>query len=85
MNAASKEERDAWIDAINQALPVSTQQNRKELTPKSKEEPETESCYNDALPHLTYVERQNTEHDAAVEVATHTDPEEEQREVDEVG
>lgn len=83
MNAASKEDRDAWIEAIRMATPTSPQQKRKE---KPKEEPKKETSKENGLsPHPVQVERQTTACDAAVAVAAHTDAEEEQREVDEVG
>ena len=83
MNAVSKEDRDSWIDAIRRATPTSSQPLNRKDYPKSNE-PRIENGTANGIPHPTQTERQNTAFNAAVAIATNTDADEEQREVDEV-
>lgn len=83
MNGSSKEERDAWMEAIRRAVPSSPRVNRKPLETKPKESPNSGS--KEAVPsHPSYTSRQDTACDAAIAVASHTNKQQEQKAVEEV-
>jgi hypothetical protein len=94
MNGSSKEERDSWIEAIRKATPNSPRL-RKDVKPRgdslpkedkrdSEKKQKSSSEKEPAPPHPVDTARQDTACDAAVEVSVCIDPQEEQKEIDEV-
>lgn len=99
MNASSKEERDAWIEAIRKATPITPRMPRKDkplggssggATPSSDPKSsvsEKEKSLKDKKEELappSYTMRQDTACDAALDAASCTDNDAEQRAIEEV-
>ncbi len=84
VNASSKEERDAWIEAIRNASP-SSPQTKPRSAPKEEPKPAVKSSEaKEERLKPNPVERQTTATDAAVAAAMNTDRDNAVKEIEEV-